>query len=57
MDFIEFKINPTKEAVDVNFGSGLNKVIPSKSPLERNFKFTLQGDCDSPFLSSDEEEK
>jgi len=47
MDFIKLNFNPKareKENIDIKYGSGLDKSVPSKSPLERKFKFPLLGD-------------
>lgn len=47
MDYISFKINK-KNSIEIECGSGLNKTIPSISPLQRFFENGLQGDGDSP---------
>jgi len=52
MDYIKLNFNPKareKENIEIKYGSGLNKSVSAKSPLERIFKFPLLGDiCEIP---------
>jgi len=44
--------------LSVKYGSGLNKTIPSRSPLERDFKNSFVGDVNnSPDASFEEDRK
>ena len=50
MDQIVFKLNK-QNSIEFECGSGLNKTIPSISPLQRFFEKGLKGDGDSPVNS------
>lgn len=52
MDYISFKINQ-KNSLEVECGSGLDKTIPSISPLQRCFEVAPAGDDDAPGDESD----
>ena len=54
LDYLQFSLSKNNY-LSVKFGSGLDKTIPSKSPLENNFRCSLAGDInDSPGTSDDE---
>ncbi len=52
MDYISVKLNK-KNSLEIECGSGLNKTIPSVSPLQRCFENGLKGDGDSSPVNSD----
>jgi hypothetical protein len=53
LDYILFQIENNFDELKVQFGSGLNGNIPSKSPLCRNLKLSLVGDTTSDVESPD----
>ena len=54
LDYLQFDLSK-KNYLKVKYGSGLNKTIPAKSPLENSFRSCLVGDMNnSPRESSDE---
>jgi len=50
MDYISLKINKMNN-IEIECGSGLNKTIPTISPLQRILEIGLKGDGDSPVNS------
>jgi len=50
MDYISFKLTK-KNSIEIECGSGLDKTIPSISPLQRLFEKGLNGDGDDPVNS------
>ena len=53
MDYVTFKLNKEKDLFDIDFGSGLNKMYPSLSPLQRTLHTSLIGDVAMPESESD----
>ena len=44
MDYVTIELNDTPNMIKLKYGSGLNKTIPTRSPLFRGFSGALAGD-------------
>jgi hypothetical protein len=51
LDYIYFQMEQNVNDLNIEYGSGLNGIIPSKSPLTRNMKLSLLGDSYSEIHS------
>ena len=57
MDFvrIDFNENSHNEKINIVYGSGIDKKLPSKCPLYKNLKYNPPGDLGTDFILSDED--